>query len=394
VVLAASGWTDAGTRRIEMPLSLLATNACGVGHIVADRDSDGVLRRIRAYHDDPHEGRIWHLSVLAAARYLDMDMSMAEVRPGRIELRSKSGQKRVIPTDAEGYLYIDWALRLNDSTLMQFPFAEFLDRWTRRRNGQPVSSAELMNRLVFVGSIGAGNNIADRGATPLAEDDFLFSLHWNVARSIITGEFIRRAGYGTEALLVLAVGLLGAVVTWRLRVLWAALLLTAVLGAYLWLSVVLFSQARFWMPVVFPTTAALLAHLSLVTYRGVVEQRERHRIRKVFSTLVSPNVVTELLNSPSLELGGSRRIVSVYFADIRGFTQVTDESHARAEAAVREQGLTGMAAEAYLDAQAREILATVNLYLGVVADTVKKHNGTFDKYIGDCARWRSGVRQP
>jgi adenylate cyclase len=29
-------------------------------------------------------------------------------------------------------------------------------------------------------------------------------------------------------------------------------------------------------------------------------------------------------------------------------------------------------------------MATVNLYLGIISDQVKKHRGTLDKYIGDC----------
>ncbi len=33
---------------------------------------------------------------------------------------------------------------------------------------------------------------------------------------------------------------------------------------------------------------------------------------------------------------------------------------------------------------ARETLETVNLYLAAVADVIKEHGGTLDKYIGDC----------
>jgi adenylate cyclase len=44
----------------------------------------------------------------------------------------------------------------------------------------------------------------------------------------------------------------------------------------------------------------------------------------------------------------------------------------------------GEAAEAIFDLQARETLATVNAYLKIIAETVLKHNGTIDKFIGDC----------
>jgi adenylate cyclase len=397
VLLAASSSTNAaGGWNLELPITLLATNAAGMGHIVADVDTDGVLRRIRVYYDHPTRGRIWHLAVLAAANYLGMDMEKAEVQPGRVVLRGPQGLERVIPTDDQGYMYVDWALSKEEAERRQvvMPYAEFLQRFVSRNNGQPVEDLTVRNAIVFVGSLGTGNNIADRGATPLSNYDFIFSTHWNVANAIIQNQFIRRSSRGVEGLLILLVSLLAAAVTWRLRVRWASVLLVAVLGTYYLLGMLLFAQARYWLPMALPTTAVLLTHLSLVTYRGVVEQRERYRVKDIFSKVVAPDVVDELLSSERLGLGGSRRRVSIFFADIRGFTRLTDEGHATAERYAQEHGLSEEESEAYLDAQAREILATVNLYLGAVADTIKRHHGTFDKYIGDCAMAFWGAPTP
>src|ERR1019366_6272722 len=71
-------------------------------------------------------------------------------------------------------------------------------------------------------------------------------------------------------------------------------------------------------------------------------------------------------------------------ADVRGFTEFTDKNQEQAAAYVAANKLTGEAMETYFDEQAREALSTVNTYLAVVADMVKKHVGTLDKYIGDC----------
>jgi len=59
---------------------------------------------------------------------------------------------------------------------------------------------------------------------------------------------------------------------------------------------------------------------------------------------------------------------------------MTDESHAWVEAFVKERGLTGRTRELTSTGQPQEMLNTVNLYLGLIADTVKKHEGTLDKY--------------
>jgi adenylate cyclase len=135
----------------------------------------------------------------------------------------------------------------------------------------------------------------------------------------------------------------------------------------------------------------------LIAWRVVFEQAERRRVRSVFSKMVSPKIVHEVLRSEALpKLGGARREITVLFADVRGFTALTDTSQERVAAFVRERNLRGPAAEACFDEQARDLLDTVNRYLGVVADTVIKHDGTLNKFIGDCvmAFWGEPTPNP
>ncbi|HXE43132.1 MAG TPA: adenylate/guanylate cyclase domain-containing protein, partial [Candidatus Baltobacteraceae bacterium] len=83
-------------------------------------------------------------------------------------------------------------------------------------------------------------------------------------------------------------------------------------------------------------------------------------------------------------------------ADVRGFTEFTDQSQAKALEFIREHKLSGSEAEKIINEEAQETLNTVNLYLGTLADIIKRHNGTLDKYIGDCvmAFWNAPVSNP
>ena len=105
-------------------------------------------------------------------------------------------------------------------------------------------------------------------------------------------------------------------------------------------------------------------------------------------------MVNELLDAETIALGGARREVTVFFSDVRGFTEMTDVFQARAEDYVREKQLVGKEADHYFDVQASEVLGTVNLYLSTIADQIKKHNGTLDKYIGDCVMAFWGAPTP
>jgi adenylate cyclase len=135
-----------------------------------------------------------------------------------------------------------------------------------------------------------------------------------------------------------------------------------------------------------------MEHIALVTYRVVFEEREQRRVKSVFSKIVAPDVMNELLgrpNFPSVARAGPH----VFFADVRGFTTLTDELQEQVEEFVRSHQLDAEAAQACFDESAHETLNTVNLYLATVVDSVIKHGGVFDKYIGDCvmAFWGAPV---
>jgi adenylate cyclase len=269
--------------------------------------------------------------------------------------------------------------------------------WKDRQAGTNVPP-RFKDKLVVIGSTATGNDLSDLGPTPLAQDMILGSKHWNVANSIITGHFITVCPLPIKYLLIVAIAGLSAWITWSVaKPLSGTLLMLSMAVVYVALAWLLFVEFRFWLPIVLPLLCAgLLTHVSAVTYRVRVEQAEQKRVRGVFQKMLAPEVVHELLGKKNISLGGSRREITIYFADVRGFTELTDLTQARAEAFVRDNKLSPEAAEVYYDLQAKETLATVSLYLATIADTIKTHNGTLDKYIGDCvmAFWGGPVANP
>ncbi len=339
--------------------------------------------------------RVWHLGIVMAARHLGLDLENAVITPDSITLRGPNGLERVIPLDEAGMFNIGWELKWNDEKLTTRSFAKVLDWGVKRKRGELDSGHVFTNKLVFIGSTATGNNLTDKGATPLSQDTYLVSKHWNIANSLITGRFVSRAPLWVEVVVLLLLGMAAASLTWRLRAPWPTVWVFAGAVAYTGLAYLAFISSRIWMPVFIPVAGALfLNHLSLETYRVVFEQKEKRRVKSVFAKLVSPNVVDEMLKSEKLNLGGTRRQITVFFADVRGFTSMTDEYAAKAEEYVRTHHLEGDAAEAYYNQQAAITLETVNMYLSAIADKVKEHKGTLDKYMGDCVMAFWGMPTP
>ncbi len=384
VVLAVMDEKTGDHWQALLPADKFRTNAWMLGHITSDVDSDGVLRRAKAYYDDPKYGRFWHLGIALAARALNFSLTNAVVSPGKIVLRAEGALEKTIPVDDGGFFYIDWSLTRDDSRIRKVNFERILQRDIARDNGKTNIPLAWKDKVVIVGSLGSGNNVSDIGATPLSKQDYLVGQHWNVANSVIAGRFIQSSSYGTGVLLILFMGAVSALLTRRSPILLSALSVLLAMVIYFGLSIALFVQYRYWLPLVLPLLGGFMTNFCMVTHRAFFENKERRRVRSIFSKIVSPNVVNELLTAEQVALGGARRRVTIYFADIRGFTRMTDEIQAQSEAYIREHLLPPAVAEAYLDKQAAELLATVSLYLSLIADTIKRHNGTFDKYIGDC----------
>ncbi|HLP43363.1 MAG TPA: adenylate/guanylate cyclase domain-containing protein, partial [Fibrobacteria bacterium] len=94
----------------------------------------------------------------------------------------------------------------------------------------------------------------------------------------------------------------------------------------------------------------------------------KEQVEKTFSRYVSPNVAREVLaHMETVELGGRRVEATVLFADIAGFTALSETMHPE------------------------EVSALLNEYFGFIAQAAHAFHGHVDKYIGDCAMLLFGV---
>ncbi len=102
-----------------------------------------------------------------------------------------------------------------------------------------------------------------------------------------------------------------------------------------------------------------IGHLTTAFNRMVEQLRHKERIRETFGKYVDPRVVEGLIDRPTLAVEGQRRVMSVLFCDVKGFTNASE--------GMTPQGL----------------VKVMNRYFSVMSAPIRDHGGIIDKYIGD-----------
>jgi class 3 adenylate cyclase len=107
-------------------------------------------------------------------------------------------------------------------------------------------------------------------------------------------------------------------------------------------------------------TADEIGQLSAAFNRMVEQLRHKERIRETFGRYIDPRVVEGLINQPKLAAAeGQRRVMTVMFCDMKGFTTLSE--------GMTPQGL----------------VKVMNRYLSTMSEPIRRHGGVIDKYIGD-----------
>lgn len=108
------------------------------------------------------------------------------------------------------------------------------------------------------------------------------------------------------------------------------------------------------------TTRDEIGQLTGAFNRMVEQLRRNERVRETFGKYIDPQVVQGLIDRPALTASeGQRRVMTVLFCDMKGFTRLSE--------GMTPQGL----------------VKVMNHYLSTVSGPIRNHQGIIDKYIGD-----------
>lgn len=312
------------------PLPSLATAAPAVGLAMVTPDPDGVVRRFHA--------RLAGHETLAAvlARLLRPDL----------------------PISAEGLINYAGPARSLDCV----SYYQVIDP------DHPLPAARIQGKIVLVG------RVLEASVAPQGQADMFYTPYFpltgqpmagveiqgHILHTLLTGTAGQNLPARGRVLLSAALLLLAGPVFARLSPLSGLGILLVAVACLGSLSLYLFWQHHWVLPPVLLSLGLTACYGGNALCHYLLAAREKRWLRQAFSRYVSSSLVEMITAQPErLRLGGDKVEVTVMFADLAGFTTISE----------------GLSPE--------KLIHLLNEYFTAMTEIILAHQGTVDKYIGD-----------
>ena len=372
VVLAAVGTQLVTPTRAEityddflLPIDSLGQAASNIGHANVIPDGEGTVRRLPLIVKSS-SGQAYP-SLTLAVLYSHFSMTLPQEYP--LENGSVDLLARDVPVDTSYYLRINFSADFRGRPYI--PYGDIISG--------DFDPSLVNNKIVLIGMTATGE--PDTWAIPTAVSNVpgVF-IHAGAMDTILTERFLVETGPIVTLMIMLLLIAITAFAlprcgTWYWTdIAKGAGITVGLFVAYLIGGFFAFDRGYI-LPLFYPLLLLPVLYLSNVVYMVVSEQSDKRFVKELFGRYISPQIAREIVNradTGELELGGEQREVSVLFADIRNFTQISEQLPPEA------------------------VVKMLNTYLAAATDAVVQHDGIVNKFGGDniMAVWNAPQSQP
>ena len=228
------------------------------------------------------------------------------------------------------------------------------------------------NKIVVIGA--TSPTLQDVHETPLSQGALMSGpeIHAQAIGTILAGFPLRHVSTALDVLLVVLMGLLAPLTSIKLSFKASVPVMVAVAAALVFGTQIAFDDGRI-VAFVYPVIALMIAIVGSLGGHYMLSGFEQARVHDLFSRFVPSAVVDQVIarTDKDLRLGAVRRVGTVMFTDLRGFTSFSEAL------------------------EPERVVQVVNQYLGGMTEAILEHGGTLVSFMGDgiFALWGAPLEQ-
>lgn len=325
-------------------------------------DADGRFRRVPLFQS--FQGQLFPSLALSVAQQAlgDPEIDIQLVSQGEfLAITSVQLGHRVIATDKSGAVQIPF--RGPEGSFPYISVADILDLSIDRK--------KLEDKIILLGTSAPG--LLDLRATPVDESMPGVEVHANIIAGILDQNIPQQPAYliAVQSLGYLFLGLVLLILPHFLSPLLTLIMCSVLAVGSLAMNLFLWQQGLMF-PIATPILLIISFFIFHMSWGFFIESRHKREITRLFGQYVPPQLVAEMAKSPEkITLAGQSKELTVLFADVRNFTNISE--------AISPQELTHL----------------MNQILTPMTEAIYRNMGTVDKYMGDAimAFWGAPVAQ-
>ena len=258
---------------------------------------------------------------------------------------------------------IKWYKPIDEFTTHQtYSAIDILESYEALKQGKtPIIDPKVFDdKIVIVGAAAKVKSLEDIKSTPIINNTHAGA---DIQATVISNLLENSSKYTiTLQEKAIIACLLVLISTWIIAVfgLEASLItLTIMMITYLIVALTAFFKGTT-IQIITPLVLILLTISAGFTFRFLIEGRKKEQIQNAMGLYISKDIMKNVVkNIDNLQRGGKRANISVLFADIRGFTSISERL------------------------SAEEVTDILNEYFSAVEPIIRKHKGVLNKFIGD-----------
>ncbi len=229
-----------------------------------------------------------------------------------------------------------------------------------KKGEKPQLNPEIFkDKIVFVGANANAQALQDIKRTPVSDTFSGVDIQATNLDNILNNEFYRSSSSLYNILNIILVFIVAFVLVCTLPIPMAILSCSCLMLIYLIFAFFMFAH-KIAIGIIMPEIFILLAIGCAYSYRYLIEGKKKEKIQSAMGKYLSKDVMRNVVkNIDSVKLGGKRANVTVLFADIRGFTSISEKL------------------------SAEEVTRILNEYFTAIVPIIEQNKGILNKFMGD-----------